>query len=134
MNIARDIRTIIVRLVDRQGDAKSARPNAPFVRRTKGEYATLVAVAIRECQVSFSDSRGVHHAVAVQASTVLEAAGLGLKRIREQEMLDSDEGFGDIKVEVRTTTVHTVPISKLREWRDSNGATPREMSRKANTR
>jgi hypothetical protein len=91
-------------------------------------------VAIRECQVSFSDGRGVHHSVTVQASTVLEAAGLGLKRIREQEMLDNDEGFGDVKVEVCTTTVHTVPILKLREWRDQSSGSPREMSRKANTR
>ena len=69
-------------------------------RRIKGEYATLVPVAIRECQVSFSDGKGVHHRVTVQASSVLEAAGLGLKRVREQEMLDSDDGFGEIKVEI----------------------------------
>jgi hypothetical protein len=91
-------------------------------------------VAIRECQVSFSDGKGVQHRVTVQASSVLEAAGLGLKRVREQEMLDSDDGFGEIKVEISTTTIHTVPIYKLREWRDSHGTSPRDMSRKANTR
>lgn len=100
----------------------------------KGEYATLINVAIRECQVSFSDARGVRHCVSVEASTVLEAAGLGIKRIREQEMLDDDSGFGEIKVEICTTTVHTVPMHKLRDWRDSNSGSPREMSRKANTR
>jgi hypothetical protein len=91
-------------------------------------------VAIRECRVSFSDHKGVDHSVTVQASSVLEAAGLGLKRIREQEMLDSDEGFGDIKVEICTTTIHTVPVCRLREWRDQSSGSPREMSRKANTR
>ena len=111
------------------------RPKCPrTIGRIKGEYVTLVNVAIRECQVSFSDAKGVRHSVDVQASTVLEAAGLGLKRIREQEMLDSDKGFGEIKVEICTTTVHTVPIHKLREWRDRNSGSPREMSRKANTR
>ena len=65
---------------------------------------------------------------------MLEAAGLGLKRVREQEMLDDDGGFGDITVEVCTRTMHTVPIFKLREWRDANSGSPREMSRKANTR
>ena len=45
--------------------------------RTNSEYDTLVAVAIRECQVSFSDGKGVRHSVTVQASSVLEAAGLG---------------------------------------------------------
>ena len=89
---------------------------------------------IRECLVSFEGPRGVRHSVTVQASSVLEAAGLGLKRVREQEMLDDDGGFGDITVEVCTRTVHTVPIFKLREWRATNSGSPREMSRKANTR
>jgi len=93
-----------------------------------------VFVAIRDCQVSFSDPKGVRHSVMVQASTVLEAAGLGLKRVVEQEMLDTEDGFGDITVEVSTKTVHTVPLFKLREWRDSNSGSPREMARKSNTR
>ena len=57
-----------------------------------------------------------------------------MKHIREQQMLDDDDGFSDLTVEVVTKTVHSVPIAKLREWRDSNGKTPREMTRKANTR
>jgi hypothetical protein len=114
--------------------AASSTDTPPIVRRTNGEYATLISVAIRECQVSFFDAKGVRHCVNVQASTVLEAAGLGLKRIKEQEMLDDDIGFGEIKVEICTTTIHTVPIHKLRDWRDSNSGSPREMSRKANTR
>ena len=70
----------------------------------------------------------------VQASTVLEAAGLGLKRVVEQEMLDTEDGFGDITVEVSTKTVQTVPLFKLREWRDSNRGSPREIARKSKTR
>ncbi len=76
----------------------------------------------------------MHHRVIVQASSEFEAAGLGLQRIREQEILNSDEGFGEIKVEISTTAVHTVPISKLHQRRESSGVSPREMSRKANTR
>lgn len=103
-------------------------------RRRPGEYDSLSVVPIRECVVSFDDLRGVRHSVRVQASSVLEAAGLGLKRVREQEMLDDDAGFSDITVEVATKTTHMVPIAKLIEWRDSHGKTPREMTRKANTR
>lgn len=91
-------------------------------------------MAIRDCQVSFSDPRGVRHRVTVQASTVLEAAGIGLKRVLEQDVLDTDDGFGDVTVEVSTTTVHTVPLHKPREWRDANSGSPREMARKANAR
>jgi len=94
----------------------------------------LVQVPVRECRVSFQDSHGVQHSVTVRASSVLEAAGLGLKHVREQEMLDDDSGFREITVEICTRTLRTVPMSKLREWRDANGGSPREMSRKANTR
>jgi hypothetical protein len=81
----------------------------------------------------FEDPKGVRHSVEVQASSVLEAAGLGLKRVQEQEMLDSDDGFSDITVRIYTRTIHKVPLYKVREWRDSNSGTPREMSRKGNT-
>jgi len=91
-------------------------------------------VTVRECQVSFYDRRGVRHSITVQASSVLEAAGLGLKRVPEQEMLDDDLGFSDITVEVATKTVHVVPIDKLTEWRDSHSPSPRELARKMNTR
>jgi hypothetical protein len=65
---------------------------------------------------------------------VLEAAGLGLKHVREQETLDEESGFGEITVEICTRTLHTVPFGKLREWRVANSGSPREISRKANTR
>ena len=91
-------------------------------------------MSIRECQVSFFDRRGIHHAVTVQASSVLEAAGLGLKRVREQEMIDDDLGFSDVTVEVATKTVHVVPINKLIEWRDSHSPSQRELTRKMNIR
>ena len=94
----------------------------------------MFGVAIRDCLVNFEDPKGVRHSVQVQASSVLEAAGLGLKRVREQEMLDSEDGFSDITVEICTKTIHKVPLYKLREWRDTNSGTPREMARKGNTR
>lgn len=114
----------------RQPPARKANPRG----RTNGEYDNLAVVPVRECLVSFDDTRGVRHSVTVQASSVLEAAGLALKRVREQEMLDDDEGFGDVIVEIATKTIHKVPIAKLRDWRDGNGKTPVEMSRRANTR
>lgn len=107
---------------------------ASGIRRTKDEYDSLSVVPIRECLVSFDDLRGVRHSVTVQASSVLEAAGLGLKRVREQEILDDDLGFSDITVEVATKTVHVVPLAKLRSWREANSGSPKEMARKANTR
>ncbi len=85
--------------------------------------------------MSFFDFRGVKHSVDVQAASVLEAAGLGLKNVKATEMLDTEDGFSDVTVEVTTKTVHTVPLAKLREWRDTDNArSPVEMARKVRTR
>jgi hypothetical protein len=39
----------------------------------------------------------------------------------------------DQHLEICSRTFHADALSKLREWRDSSGASPRQMSRKANT-
>lgn len=49
-------------------------------------------------------------------------------------MLDDDLGFSDVTVEVATKTGHVVPINKLIEWRVSHSPSPRELTRKMNTR
>ena len=92
-----------------------------------------VSMAIRECQVSFVDQRGIRHSVAVYASTVLEAAGAGLKQIRETEMI-GDDGVEDLTVEIKTTTLHKVPFLKLKAWLESSGRDPREAATKAKLR
>ena len=68
------------------------------------------SMAIRECQVSFVDQRGIRHSVAVYASTVLEAAAAGLKQIREMEMI-GDDGVEDLTVDIKSTTSHKVPYA-----------------------
>lgn len=92
----------------------------------------------RTCLLSPIDGRDfemrIRLSITVEASSVLEAAGLGLKRVREQEMIDDDLGFSDATVEVATKTVHVVPINKLIQWRDSHSPSPRELTRKMNTR
>jgi len=50
-------------------------------------------------------SHGIQHSVTVHASSVFEAAGLGVKQVREQQMLDDDSSFGEITVEICPRTV-----------------------------
>src|SRR5713101_7520651 len=87
------------------------------------------SMPVRECKVSFVDTRGVRHTVAVYASSVLEAAAAGLKQIRETEMIE-DEGVLDLTVDLTTTTSHKVPLSKLKAWLESSGHDPREAAMK----
>jgi hypothetical protein len=82
--------------------------------------------------VSFVDQRGIRHSVAVYAGSVLEAAA-GLKHIRETEMI-GDDGVEDLTVDIKTTTSHRVPLSKLKAWLQSSGRDPREAALKSKLR
>jgi hypothetical protein len=88
---------------------------------------------VRECTVSFTDSRGIKHSTTVHASSVLDAAALGLKQIREVQMV-GDEGVLDLTVELTATTSHRVPLSKLKAWLESAGRDPREAAMKGKLR
>jgi len=90
-------------------------------------------MAIRKCQVSFVDQRGIRHSVAVYAGSVLEAAAAGLTQIRETEMI-GDEGVEDLTVDIKTTTSHKVLLFKLKAWLQSSGRDPREAALKSKLR
>jgi hypothetical protein len=90
-------------------------------------------VPVRECTVSFVDGRGLRHSTAVYAGSVLEAAALGLKQLRETGMLDDDAAL-ELTVELVTRSAHQVPMNKLRTWLDSAGKDPREAAMKARLR
>jgi len=47
-------------------------------------------MALRECRVTFRDVRDIDHSVTVHAETTMDAAALGLKRIREQNFVMED--------------------------------------------
>ena len=50
--------------------------------RIKSEYATIQAVTLRVCAVSFADVRGIRHTVEVQAESLFEAAILGVRTFK----------------------------------------------------
>jgi hypothetical protein len=90
-------------------------------------------MAIRECKVSFTDTRGVRHSTTVYASSVMEAAAAGLRQIRDTEMVE-DDGVLELMVEITITTSHRVLLSKLQAWLESSGRDPREAAMKAKLR
>ena len=90
-------------------------------------------MAVRSCEVSFSDIRGVLHRTQVHAESVLEAAALGLRVFREQGVIN-DDGVFDLRVELVTRSTHIVPLAKLHAWLESNAADPKTQSLKARLR
>jgi hypothetical protein len=75
--------------------------------------------------VRFTDGRGVTHSVQVHAQSVLEAAALGVKTVRDTGVLD-DEGTFDITVEIHTVTRHQMPYARVQAWLDSTSSSPKE--------
>ena len=51
---------------------------------------TLFPMALRECRLTFQDVRDIDHSVTVHAETTMDAAALGLKRIREQKFVTEE--------------------------------------------
>jgi hypothetical protein len=91
-------------------------------------------MALRECRVIFRDVRDIQHSVVVHAETTMDAAALGLKRIREQQFVMED--LADlVTVELVTFTQHNVSLKKVMEWMEHAGGTsPKEIAMKARVR
>jgi len=94
----------------------------------------LFPLALRECQVRFRDVRDIDHSVTVHAETTMDAAALGLKRIREQKFVMEDLA-GPVTVELVTSTQHKVSLKKVMEWMShAGGVSPKEIAMKARVR
>ena len=115
-----------------RGPGRSHRDNIifPFCSPTD----TLFLMALRECRVTFRDVRDIQHSVLVHAETTMDAAALGLKRIREQQFVMEDLA-DPVMVELVTSTQHKVSLKKVMEWMShAGGVNPKEVAMKARVR
>ena len=76
---------------------------------------TLFPMALLECRVTFRDVRDIDHSVTVHAETTMDAAALGLKRIREQHFVMEDLA-DPVTIELVTSTQHKVSLKRVIEW------------------
>jgi hypothetical protein len=86
--------------------------------------------------VSFTDTEGVTHTVSVSASSLYEAAVLGIAEFRRC-------GFAEVRVGRVTrltvavavpATKHEITVGKVLAWLESSGKRPREQATKVNLR
>ena len=95
---------------------------------------TLFPMALGECRVTFRDVRDIDHSVVVHAETTMDAAALGLKRIREQHFVMEDLA-DPVTVELVTSTQHKVSLKKVIDWMaHAGGVSPKEIAMKARVR
>jgi hypothetical protein len=91
-------------------------------------------MALRECRVTFHDVRDIEHSVTVHAETTMDAAALGLKRVREQQFVMEDLA-DPVTVELVTSTQHKVSLKKVIDWMARpGGVSPKEVAMKARVR
>ncbi len=92
-------------------------------------------VGLRVCTVSFKSATGISHSVDVEASTVYEAAGLGLARLKRDGWV---EGLGPatrLEIQVREpATHHGVTVLQLQRWMNAVTPSPVDVLRKAKLR
>lgn len=88
------------------------------------------------CRVSFEDGAGVTHGVTVAASSLYEAAVLGIAEFRRCGFAVAQVGPGTrLKVAVEVpATVHEVSVSRVQTWLDSSAKSPRERAVKVRLR
>ena len=88
------------------------------------------------CKVGFTDGAGVTHSVGVSASSMYEAAVLGLaelKRCGFAMVMAGPATRLTIMVEAPATT-HELSVARLQAWLDASGKTPREQAVKVRLR
>lgn len=88
------------------------------------------------CRVSFTDGAGMTHTVTVSASSLFEAAALGIAEFKR-----SGFAFASVGAATRLTiavvppsTTHELTVARLQAWLDTNGRTPREQAQKVTLR
>jgi hypothetical protein len=76
------------------------------------------------CIVSFVDLDGIRHSVEVQAEGLYEASVLGLCAFRKHQL--EPGALTQLEVEVRSTVIHTVTVTKVKEWLQRGVRSPKE--------
>jgi hypothetical protein len=84
------------------------------------------------CIVTYVDLDGLQHTVEVQAASLYEAAALSLSSFRKHNIHPA--GLAQLKVEIRSSIVHTVTVRQLEHWLSTTPRTPKEMATKERLR
>ena len=84
------------------------------------------------CRVSFTDGANVTHTVTVSASSLYEAAVLGISEFKRSGFAFGGIGPATrIRIAVEPPAItHELSVGKLQSWLDSNGTSPREQAKK----
>ena len=104
----------------------------PTAGRIKSEYATIQAVPLRICAVSFADVRGIRHTVEVQAESLFEAAILGVRTFKGDPWIEHVGPATVLDIEVREPAAkHAITMMQVERWLEGASTSPNEGVKKA---
>ncbi len=84
------------------------------------------------CIVSYLDISGVRHAVEVNAESLFEAAVLALRTFKQHNC--EPTGLSKLEIEIRSSVMHTIPVSKVHTWLTAGARSPKEAVMKERLR
>jgi len=89
-------------------------------------------VPAQACNVSFTGTDGIVHAVDVTASSLYEAATMALAEFQKGWLMEVLPGRGTVlTVTVKgPATSHALTVGKLEDWLASGGKSPKEQVEK----
>src|ERR1700675_1672409 len=100
--------------------------------RIKSECATIQAVPVRICAVSFADVRGIRHTVEVQAESLFEGAILGVRTLRGDPWIEHVGPATVLDIEVREPAAkHAITMMQVERWLEGASTGPNEGVKKA---
>jgi hypothetical protein len=92
-------------------------------------------VALRVCEVSFKDNRGVRHTAEVQAESLYEAVILAIRIFRADPWLTHVGPATPLEVAVRESAAsHTITLRQVEKWMNGVTGSPNEAVRKTRLR
>ena len=97
----------------------------------------MLSLVSQVCQVSFQDAQGMRHSVEVSASSLYEAAVLGLKVFRESDLVEGSLPGPATTLTItvrRDSEAHEAKVSHIEAWLSGQGKTPREQALKVRLR
>ena len=88
------------------------------------------------CRVSFTDGAHVKHTVTISASSLYEAAALGIVELKRSGFAFASVGPATrLTISVEPPAIaHELTVAKLQAWLETNGKTPREQATKVTLR
>jgi hypothetical protein len=98
-------------------------------------YIECVAMPLRMCTVGFKAATRISHSVEVEAESLMEAAGLGLARLKKDGWIEGLGPATKLEIQVREpATRHVLSVQQVQKWLTSVNPSPSDSLKKAKVR